>query len=235
MLAVTADELLIFFREDVSDDAGYSADNDDVMLWKDSEIYRYMTAAASRLAKDTDGLFKVVRLSYTADDPVVILPSYVMKIREMRDVTFGRKLIQYNANSVESSDESDYGTHTLGSSAMFDTTGQPAAFVGDYEKKHLRLVPIPTTDGVLEAQCMVTIQKTIEQGDPLPFLDIDEQMLMLEYMKYLAYRKQDAETEDLTRSAKAKAAYDAGIKERKHELQRRRRTPGVVRMHGWDD
>lgn len=233
MLATTATEFLSVFRDEVDDASIYTAGNDDVCLWKDREIYRYMTAAVDALAKDTDGLFKLVRLPYTASSSVVLLPKYVLHIRHARDITNERDLTPCNTDGVMSTDTSDYGRFDTQNS-MFQGTGHVTHYVRDYEKKHLRLVPIPATAGELELQCTVTLQLPMADGLPMPFEDTQDQLLLLEYMKYLAYRKQDAETEDLVRSDKAKAAYDAGAKARKAELRNYRRTPGVVRMQGWN-
>jgi hypothetical protein len=233
MLATTADELLAVFRDDVDDASTYSADNDDVCLWKDREIYRYMTAACDMLAKDTEALTKIVRLAYTEGVSIVTLPRYVLKIREAHDVTNNCGLDQLNANEAAGGDSSDYGRIST-FNPLFDTaTGHVRHFIRDYEKKNLRLVPIPNADGVLEIQCTVTLQAPMVSGMPLPFEDTEDQLLLLEFMKYLAYRKQDVETEDLTRSAKAKKAYDDGVEERKTQLRTYRRTPGVVRMETW--
>jgi hypothetical protein len=113
---------------------------------------------------------------------------------------------------------------------MFEGSGQPSVYVRDYERRALRLVPIPAFSGVLELQVSVTVGVPIEKGGDLPTQDAEEQRLLLHYMKWRAYEKQDAETQDMPRARYYEAAYRNGAMERESSLRNMRRTPGVIRM-----
>lgn len=230
MFATTADELLLAFRQDVDDASQYTAENDDVCLWKDAEIYRYMTVACDALARDTLSLTKKLRLSYVASVPTVSLPRYVLHIHAARDLTQKRPLDMVNTNTLGLSKDDDYGRRLTTSDAMFESTGKPAYYVRDYEAKALRLVPIPDAAGEIELQCDVTIAGPLAAGDALPFSETVDLQLLLEHMKSQAYRKQDAETEDLTRATRAMNTYLTDVLDRKSHVANYRRAPGVVRM-----
>jgi hypothetical protein len=229
VFATKTDELLVAFRQDVDDYSAYTVDNDAVCLWKDSEIYRYMTVACDALARDALGLTKTLTLSYLADTPRVNLPRYVLHIHSARDTTQGRPLELANTNSDALTAADDYGSRRMTSYAMFEGSGPVAFIVRDYERQALRLVPIPNAAGEIELQCTVTIAEALKTGALLPFFETVDLQLVLEHMKSQAYRKQDVETEDLVRARTALQAYTVGVAERKSSTLNYRRAPGVVR------
>lgn len=230
MLATTTDELAARFRSDVDDLVTDVNGSDFGCLWKNADVYAYMTAACDRLAKDTEALYKTLLLPVRTGEAVVRCPTYVTDIRSARLVQRNQSVCAANTNSGDYGFTRDYGIAHHGAPAMFDSSGIPEVFIRDYEKKALRLVPIPSEDDTLEVQCATTLSLPQEACMPLPFMDTGEQILLLEYMKYLAYRKHDAETENLVRSESHKATYDRDVLDRKYELQRYRRRPPVMRM-----
>lgn len=231
MLASTTDELMLRFRSDV-DDKITDVDGSDIdCLWKNEDVYAYMTVACDRVAKDTDNLPKVMRLPVKAGEAGVRVPAYVTDIRSARLVNRNCSLDQVNTNSTGFGTRSDYGIQHNGFLLMFDSSGTPNVFVRDYDRKEIRLVPVPVEDDTLEIQCNTAPSLPQEQGMPLPFTDTEDQMLVLYWMKAQAYRKHDAETEDLVRAKENEALYDHWSVERKYELQRQRRSPPVLRMN----
>ena len=78
--------------------------------------------------------------------------------------------------------------------------------------------------------CTVSIRVPLGEGLPLPFLETVDQLLLLHFMKSLAYRKHDAETEDLVRARDHEQHWIAGVQDRKSELNNYRRKPTVIRM-----
>lgn len=232
MLATTTDELAGRFRSDVDDKVTDVGGSDFGCLWSNADVYAYMTAACDRLAKDTEALYKTLLLPVRTGEAVVRCPTYVTEIRAARLVNRNQPVVAANANGTDYGFARDYGLVTHGQSAMFDSSGTPEVFIRDYERKALRLVPVPNADDTLEVQCATTVSLPQEAGMPLPFMDTEDQLLLLEYMKSLAFRKHDAETENLVRAESHEARYHAGALERKYELQRYRRRPPVMRMHG---
>lgn len=226
MLASTADELLLIFREEVSDKA-------EPYLWSDSLAYSYMTEGCDALANEAQPFYKVLRLDYTAGEAVLGLPRSVLQIRSARDVTANRPLHQANSNDLIVAQTKDYGLRSAGPSAMFESSGAVSTFVRDYEKRALRLVPIPNVSGTIEIQCTVTLTEPLSEGAPLLCTEASDQRLVLCYMKWRAYSKHDAETEDLTRAKTNENAFRLGVRDREVQLRKYRRAAGTVRMSGW--
>jgi hypothetical protein len=227
MLATTADELEELFRSDV-DDILSDDDSDTDRLWKTADVYRYMTQAADAVAKSTASLFKTLTLTVTGGTQTISLPRHVLDIRAARLVTADIELVHKNTGD-RMVGSSDYGTIRLVSD-MFNSTGTPRCFVRDYDRKLLRLVPTPVDDDTLELQCVVTISTPMMSGMMLPFMDIEEQNMMLLKMKELAYAKHDSQTLDMQKSMSFRQLFDNAARDRKMELLRIRRAPGLIRM-----
>lgn len=208
MLASTADELLTLFRLEVSDQA-------EPPLWSDVEFYAWATEGADLILDRAEVAYKTLRLPVTAGNPVVPLPAKALTIREARVVGTHHKLTAGNANTT----------------ALFTgESGDPAYYVRDYESRALRLVPAPAANGELEIQCTVTLSAPLESGVPLPFASAQDQRLLLTFIKWHAYEKHDAETEDLVRANRYQSQFENGIEDRKARLRNQRRAPGTVRM-----
>lgn len=225
MFAATADELLTAWRDDV----------DDVVapyLWSNAAAYRYMTAVCDMVATRTRQLFKQVNLNFAAGATSVSLPNYVLEIREAQLVG-GPVLRPLNLNRTVGGIADDYG-YSAGTMSAFDQPeGTPRFYVRDADIQALRLVPRPAEAGDLQLHCLVTIAEPMANGVPLPFSTSEDLLLVLEGMKALAYRKQDAEAEDLVRANAHARIFEAGLTEREWRVQNHRRAPGVVRTQGW--
>ncbi len=235
MDALTVQELIIDFRRDVHDlPPTYEDDQDDAgCLWSDAEIIRYANAAVDRLARDTLGLFGVVILNVTEGEELVAVDDSVLDIHSARLVTRNKQVFDYNNNAMGVLMSDDYGNVRSASlTELFDgTTGIPDIYVRDYDVQSLRLHPTPTEDDTLELQCNLTLDARLEVDDGLPFTKLVDVELILDYMKYLAYKKQNADTEDLERANAHYAQYKAGAADRAQEVKRIRRAPPLIRMN----
>jgi hypothetical protein len=220
MLAGVADELITIARVELDDEITDLGGSDAVSLWKTTELYNYLTEACDAVAKGTLGLFKTVTLPFTAGQQDLSLPRYVLHVREAR-VVGGGPLKQQNANRISD----DFGGFLCASN-----NGTPRQFVRDMLKRGIRLYPVPASDGALELQCSVTIGAPIQAGSMLPFDDTEDQRLLIEYVKFRAYSKPEADTEDPARARAAKDFFDQGVASRRQSLQNMRRAPGTIRM-----
>jgi hypothetical protein len=229
VLAETADQLLAVFRREVKDNpsAWQTLGDDTLCLWSDDEIYGYMTEACDALARDTKMLTDVVELDVVAGESEVALPVYILHIHGVRLVDAECDVTPANANQRRFARADDYGIARV---SMFDTaTGTPSNYVRDYRANTLKLVPIPAENDTLELQCTVTIQDPMVSGEDLPFLEARDQRLLLSYMKWRAYEKHDAETEDLVRASKNEKDYKNGSADRELEFRNLTRNgPGLV-------
>jgi hypothetical protein len=220
VLATTTSELAVLFRQDVDDVLSDDDTDDSDRLWSDVEVYRYMTAACDALAKLTDGIYKVLELPIVSGESVISLPRTVLQIREAKLVSNDVPVVQRNANERrwDTYSRDDYGSCVRG-----------PTYTRDYERRAIVLYPEPTADDTLEVQCTVTTATALSENMLLPFLDMEDQQLLLLSMKAQAYKKQDVETQDLQRAKMYEQDFKAGALQRKYELQRYRRTPGTVR------
>lgn len=230
---LTTDDLSQRFRSDVGDPLeGVDANTpDSENLWKNWEICEYMSEAADAVARGTLGLYKTVVLPIVATQNIVSLPLYVLQIRSGWLTTAG-----YDVNPVNQFESSryvrdDYGLHVVGH--YRSATGRPKLFIRDMVRKAIVLIPIPTESDTLELQCSVTLSTPLLPGMPLPFMEKPDQRLMLLYMKYLAYGKQDADTLDLARAMTFKQEFDRDVENREVELRKQRRVPAPIAMEGW--
>lgn len=230
-MATTTDELLSDFREDVADPLeGIDASHPDSdSLWSNAVIYRYMTDACDRLARDTKSLIKLATLAFEIGQSLISLPRHILHVHSARLSSNNRELKPHNVDDTSAMAISDYGIRASSFSQLFDTHGEPRVFVRDYDQRGIRLAPIPQRADAIIAQCSMVPAVPLSAGMMLPFLERPDQHLILLYMKYLAYRKQDADTYDLKRSSEFKAEYDATVLDREQEIRNIRRTPGVVR------
>lgn len=215
MLAETAQELLELFRAEVKDDKFYTVSSDQLCLWRDAEIMSYMTEACDALATATNGLVRTLSIAFAADATTVKLPRHVLHVYSVSLVNADVQLDLVNENTTPRS-----------SSA----TGRPCQVYRDADATSLRFYPIPVEADTLQLRCSVTIANALEASDDVPFTKAQDQRLLLEYMKWRAYSKQDSETEDLVRAKNARDEYLAGAVDRESSLRNQRRAPSAVRM-----
>lgn len=225
MFAQTASDLLRFFRAEVADAVA-------PYLWEDWEVYGYMTEGFDALLSDTESKYTVLTLAFTANNPLISLPKSVLNIR-VAHIVGGDEVLPASATVRTTTRADDYGIPTTGTLSMFTDVGTPCYYIRDYNRGALRLVPTPNVDGQLELQCSSTVSVPMVDGAALPTINTKDLRLVLHYMKSLAYRKQDAETNDLVRARDHEAQYNVGALDRQQRLLNQRRPPGVVRMEGW--
>jgi hypothetical protein len=220
VLAFTTDELARRFRSDVDDAITDVGGSDADCLWSDYDVYGYMTEACAALASAAAGVYRTIRLPFAAGAASVRLPPYVLHVREAALASDGRRVYQANASD-------------RGRAVDTDATGAPAVYVRDLDPRVLYLYPTPVVPDAIELQCTVSITTPLDGGVPLPFMDVTDQRLLLHYMKSLAYRKHDAETEDLTRAREFERLWKEGSLDRRSELNNYRRHPPVMRAEVW--
>lgn len=229
MLAQSTDQLATRFRSDVSDVVTDVGGSDFGCLWTNEDVYSYMTEATALIAMRTASLYRTLPLPVVAGERTVSLPHYVREIRSARLVGSNTVVRQTNANTPAFGPHDGYGLWISGE--MFSGEGRPAYFIRDYDARHLRLVPAPVEADTLEVQCSVSVAMPLEAGMPMPLTDIEDQVLVLHYMKMRAYRKHDAETEDLVRAKEYERLYEVGVQNRASQLLNNRRAPGQVRIN----
>lgn len=233
MIAFTTTDLNKIFRREVADplEGVDATEPDSENLWKEDEIYQYMTEALDQVSKGTGGRYRVYQFPVVAGQATIGIPRALLNIRSARLLTAKVTVQEANANDYLFRVRDDYNKPLIGAQGMFDATGSPSdCYIRDYDANQIRLVPIPATDDTLEIQCDVTDNFLYAADYPLPFQDAEDQRLVLHYMKFLAYLKHDADAENLPRSTLFKGLYETGVAERESRLRNYRRAPGAVRM-----
>ena len=230
MLCYTTTDLARRFRADVNDRITDANGSDFGCLWSDEDVYNYMGDAADAVATRVGTLYKTIQLPFLAGAATVRCPSYVLEIRSARLVNRNQTLVQYNLNDTNYGFRDDYGLQVSGEAGLFNSTGRPTGFVRDFDRQALRFTPTPTEADTLEIQCTTTPTIQMQPDVPMPLMDRKDQLLMLMYMKALAYRKHDAETEDLVRANYWEAKFEAEVRDRESQLRSNRRAPGTIRM-----
>lgn len=199
-------------------------------LWKEAEVYSYMTEAIDEVARAVLGAYKTIQIPLLANVPAYKLPQYVLDIRFARTLIQGCEITQHNIDEYAGFKTWDYGQPLIGSTGIFTATGAPTQYMRDYDARSIRLIPIPNAADTLELQCTIGLAYQMQAGMPLLFTETPDQRLILTKMKALAYNKHDADTYDSKRSQMFADEFEARSKERAVELRRIRRAPGVVRM-----
>lgn len=190
-------ELLCAFREDAVDaTAPY--------LWSNAEVYRYMNDAYFMFVRLTggipDGSSSVTTLLAAADTATTPIDKSILRIRTAHNVTDNNCPVKIiNVQDVDALTSDDYGV--IRYNAQSTQPGPVRYLISGEEETYVRWVNIPVVN--------TTIQLVVER---LPLIPItrDRQRLtgvreehhyhLLKWMRHLAYRKQDADTFNLTKS-----------------------------------
>lgn len=190
-------ELLELFRCDTVDDV-------EPYLWSTPEVYQYINDAYFMFVRLTggipDGSSKVTTLTATTDVATTPLDESIMRIRTARNVTLQNRPVKIiNIQDVDNLTTEDYGV--LERISQIDVSGRPDYMVIGEEEDQVRWVNVPDAD--------YTIQLVVERlplvpitGQRQPFTGVRQEhhYHLLKWVRHLAYRKQDADTFDLSKS-----------------------------------
>lgn len=229
----TVDDLIRQFRSDVYDRPDVDGEgNPRDTLWSHEDVMHYLRTALSQWAKDTLAVRYNVTLDVTPGKARYYAGREIIEIARAALVlgtdpaARPRPLAQFNLGDACYAD--DYGMVYLTTYDIENRQGVPRAITRDYDPTYLRLFPIPTEAGFLHLN-LVVYPPLAECGMPLPSDNMQDIHLLLLYMKHLAYAKQDADVQDLSRSAEYLQQYRALVRERMYTLDRERRGGGIIR------
>jgi hypothetical protein len=221
--------LLHLFREDTRDvRAPY--------FWSDAEVLQYMDDAQKMFCRLQGGIADatsaVTQISVAAADVFIPLSPRILKIRAAKRTYDGRDLEILNYEDLQTGGMGDdYGVPT--GYTIDESTGDVRAIVTGMEANSARLVKIP--DQPLTIALVVyrmPLQDITNTGQPLEIDDHHHVHLLL-WMKYLAYRKQDAETFDRERADQCRADFVAYCDQAKAEREKREHKFRTVRYGGY--
>lgn len=239
------------FRQEVSDEA-------EPRLWSDSEIVGFLDDAQKQFCRlaygISDSTSSITTVPYAAGDEYVVYDPRILRIRMARIASSYRPLVLRNFEDYMSSNYSgnfvgnpignyigtyvgrynDYGAF-MPSPVLDMRTGNVTTLVTNMSQNALRLVYIPDTDDALTLTVYRMPLESLTESSMSSELEIDEQhhIHLLHWMKYRAYRKEDAETFDKSRSAENKLSFQAYCEQAKDEIARREHKVRVVAYGGY--
>lgn len=225
---MTSDELLAAFRQDVVDVAK-------PYLWSDDEIYRYMNDAYRMFVRLTEGVPDFTSDACAVDivpgeATATIHPSILRIVgATRRSDTHPIEII--NVTDVARMRSSDYGQ--VKQFILDSTPGQVRYMVLGMQKGVVRWAQVPEVEDV----CDLTIYRlplNVIEGDGQELSDVEEihHLHLLDWMKHLAYKKQDAETFSPDASAARLADFTAYCTRVKAEWERYKHKTRVVSYGG---
>lgn len=228
----TTDQIIEDFRSDVADRADVDASGHPRdTLWSEADVLRYLNSALARWASDTLALRRLFTIPMASNVGTVRFPwSEVIDVLSasysIPSYGIDRELKEFNLNDGWVTD--DYGV-SITRQVDINQVGPPRGFTRDYDDAYLRIWPIAPAEGTLTIHALV-VPSEVHASMPLPPImgrkDID---LVLQWMKNLAYRKQDADVLDLTRADKFKSEYNEDVKDRASEIDRARRDGAIMK------
>jgi len=190
---MNASELADYFRSQVRDDV-------EPYLWTDEEVLTYMNEAQKMFVRLTNGIYDVTstvccRVTVTAGQKYVALHPSLLEIRKayyVEPVTLiKRELNLISLADVESLKSNDYGAAI--NPAIQDLPGRVDYMLTGEERNKARLINVPTENTYIDL-AIARLPLTALSSTQLVLEVPDEHHVnLIEWMKYLAYNKQDGD------------------------------------------
>lgn len=192
-------ELYDRFRSDVVDVAK-------PYLWSREEVFGYENAAYRMFVRLTGGISDFTSVATAAPiiagDPVGILHPSILRIMDAQRRSDGGKIEILNSTDIGRRSTSDYGqVQTL----KLDLVQGPVRYgVIGMQKNVIRWMQVPAVDDVADMVIYrLPLGMITDDDQELTDVEEDHHLYLLDWMKHLAYKKQDAETFDKEKSEKA--------------------------------
>lgn len=227
---MTPSDVILAFRAAIGDE-------EEVFLHSDIEVYGYLDDAQKLFCRITGLLVDATTfasVTVTANDPVVVLSPRIIEI--VRATITGRNppLALKTVRQMDRSDfleGEDYGTALTGTS-WTSTTGTPRILVTDWAYGKGRLYPTPTANATLSLHAVVLPADVTPATATLDVVDPRHQRVMIEWMKHLAYQKDDADAFDEKESERAGAAFYTRAAQIAEEIKRSTKPAGLTGYGG---
>lgn len=203
---MNAAELSDHFRCDVVDKAA-------PYLWSKTEVLRYMNDAYRMFVRLIGGVpdftSSATRVQLVEAEPISKLHPSILRINSaQRESDSGKvEIINYTDLAKLTANVTDYGHfQTL----KLDMQQGPVRYgVIGMQRNQIRWLKVPMVDDVVNLIIYRLPFSTITDFDQ-EFDDVDEDhhLHLVDWMKYLAYSKQDADTFDAKKAVEYKAAFE---------------------------
>jgi len=218
---LTLEELATLFRQDVDDLPGDTVtdvnwkNTDTGLLWSNNEIARYANQAVNEFCfrqpiLDQDVTPAITQITVSASVGVYTLSPKILSIRRMKfvDSNDDEFILLKRTTHAMDLEATDWDKETS------PEEGTVLYYIEDTDTHQLQLYRVPELAGTLH----MTVDRLPSAPMQWPLRhqhvpEIHEQhhLCLLEYMKYLAYKKRDSETEDKTLAQGFLSAFDAMV------------------------
>lgn len=195
---INSQELFDTFREDIVDVAL-------PYLWTNAEVVRYADAAYRMFVRLTGGIpdftSDATRIAITTGEDVVEYDTSILRIKEASLASDASDVAVINHPDARNlfSDYTEYGQYT--SLSRKNTPGRVRYIVTGMERHKAKLIQIPEVDDELQLVIYrLPLNHIVDGAYTLSEVDEDHHLYLLDWMKHLAYAKQDAETFDKVKS-----------------------------------
>ena len=194
---------------DLIDEFRYEAsDNSSPYFWTDYFLSRAASQAEQeacrRGALILDSSSPFCLISFGAGDSLLKLGGKILEIRRAKISSSGRKIDPVTSSQLDRN-----------SGQWESETGEPIAYVTDYQTGHIRLYPTPTAaDEIKLTVRRMPLADLVDDNDE-PEIRPESHLGLVQWMLYRAYMRQDADTFNPTKAAAALAEFVREFGEKK--------------------
>lgn len=198
-----SEELKDIFREEM-------VDLERPYLWSDATVYRYMNDAYTQFFRLTGGIADVTSVATQVDvvagEYLTDLHPSILRIMSAQLASDQSMLKIFNMADADASTNTDYGT--VLNSIRVRRDGPVTTFVIGAERNKAILIDTPVVNDTINLHIYrLPLTRIVDGTHLLEELPEDHHMHLLNWMKHLAYLKQDAETFDKSKAEECEGLF----------------------------
>lgn len=225
---MNSDTLYATFRSDIVDEAL-------PYLWSDDDVFRYMDAAYRMFVRLTGGISdftsEATVVSIVTGEAIADLHPSILRIMSANKLSDEQDLTIINMVAEATTQSDDY--FQLLRSIRSTQTGAVRKMIIGAEQDKARWVSVPEADDTVNLHIYRMPLTHITDGShAMGDIKEDHHTYLLDWMKHLAYKKQDAETFDKSKSDECEAAFTKYCAQAKAEWERYKHKTRVVEYGG---
>ena len=198
---MTFGDLIDEFRFEAADDASPP-------FWPDEYLAKIASQAEQeacrRGALILDSSSPFCSISFGSGDNLLKLDSRILEIRRARLSVAGRRIYPITVAQLDRNNEQ-----------WESETGEPLAYVTDYQTGRVRLYPTPTTADEIQLTVRRLPLADLVADNDEPEIRPESHLGLVQWMLYRAYMRQDADTFNPTKAAAALAEFVREFGEKK--------------------
>lgn len=226
---MTPSELLALFRREVDDTT-------EPYLWEDDDFYVYLNDAQDVFVRLIGGIADrrspLTKITYKTGNQFKKYDERILRIKGAFDEQ-NRILGIRNLDNFESQFfEDDYGTTTTDMALDDGRTGNIRYLITDVDANEIQFYPLPDHDGFVQLYVYRRPLETITGGNDELEVSSQYHLNLLNWVKYLAFMKQDVETFNGTKAAEFRTAFVDGVTSARREKASREDRKRIVQYGG---